>query len=666
MLKGKGMFIWEIQNCDGGNAQQIVARARAAGLTHVQVKIADGRDRYPYEDQYDTMLVATIAALQNAGITVWGWQFVYGRDRYNTDVRTAVEEADIAADRVQALGLAGFAVDLEETGNPVWTWHGDEVDCRNYMTRLRERLGSDFPIAACSHRFPRTYQWTEEWQRLWNEFMPRCNYAMPQVYWLQAHNAADQLQTSYDQYRQLWPHLTYVPVGAAYYEGWANWTATPEEVRQFLQKARELNMPAASFWSWQHARNDPHNPDYPGTELWDAIAAFDWPVEPVELPVRLMYVTARLGLNLRDGPFPGDDHWVAGILIPYGSSLTAIGNPTTPPDAQGYRYQQVRAADGREGWVVYSAGNEVYLSDTEPPPPPSLLIGLHDEPGGHWMRNQGMRGVCLVPRAVQTQPTTINCLNLAHAGIKVLVRLNWGWADGTGTVPPPEHEDAWVDAIIATIAASRDKGVWGWIIGNEVNNPVEWPGGYPNPTYMVSPAYYVRLYNRIWMGVQVNDLIAPVPLDPYNVVAQQFGQPADPRDWAQYIYAHIAGADFLALHTKTQGNDPAECWSDATFTDWPLIGRFLHLRTIEDQLGWVSARLRGKRVYVTEVNPQRRDADSLGWEPGNAEWVCQACAYLRTQPLAGAAFYRYQRAGDQAPFGLDNKPVILAAIKEEA
>jgi hypothetical protein len=254
MLKGKGMFIWEIQNCDGGNAQQIVARARAAGLTHVQVKIADGRDRYPYEDQHDTMLVATIAALQNAGFTVWGWQFVYGRDPHNPHVRTAVEEADTAADRVQALGLTGFAVDLEETGVPVRTWHGDEVDCRNYMTRLRERLGPDFSIAACSHRFPRTYQWTPAWQRLWNEFMPRCNYAMPQVYWVQAHNSAEQLQTSYDQYRQLWPHLTYVPVGAAYGEG--GWTATPEEVRQFLQKARALNLPAVSFWSWQNARND--------------------------------------------------------------------------------------------------------------------------------------------------------------------------------------------------------------------------------------------------------------------------------------------------------------------------------------------------------------------------------------------------------------------------
>ena len=195
MLKGKGMFIWKVQHCDGGNAQQIVAHARAAGLTHVQVKVADGVWSFP-DAQYEGLTVAAIRALQQAGFTVWGWQFVYGRDPHNPDVRTVVEEADIAADRVQALGLTGFAVDLEETGHSVRTWHGDEVDCRDYMTRLRERLGHDFPIAACSHRFPHTYQWTEVWQRLWSEFMPRCNYAMPQVYWLQDHNAAEQLQTS--------------------------------------------------------------------------------------------------------------------------------------------------------------------------------------------------------------------------------------------------------------------------------------------------------------------------------------------------------------------------------------------------------------------------------------------------------------------------------------
>jgi lysozyme len=299
-------------------------------------------------------------------------------------------------------------------------------------------------------------------------------------------------------------------------------------------------------------------------------------------------------------------------------------------------------------------------------PQPQPLIGLHDEVGGEWMCSQGMRGVCLMHRIVQTQPITINCLNLSLSGVKVLVRLNWGYADGTGTVPPPQHKDAWVNAVVTTIAASRDKGVWGWIIGNEVNNPVEWPGGYPHPSHVVSPAYYVELYNRIWWGVQVDDLIAPVPLDPYNAKAHEFGQAADPRDWAQYIYAHIDGADFLAIHAKTQGNDPAECWSDAQFTDWPLTGRFLHLRTVEDQLSWVPAHRWGRGAYITELNPQRRADGKLGWEPDNTQWVHQACAYLRTQPVAGMAFYRYQRAGDQAGFGLDNKAAILQTIRAEA
>jgi hypothetical protein len=149
-------------------------------------------------------------------------------------------------------------------------------------------------------------------------------------------------------------------------------------------------------------------------------------------------------------------------------------------------------------------------------------------------------------------------------------------------------------------------------------------------------------------------------------VAREFGQPGDPRDWAQYIYTHIDGADFLALHAKTQTNDPAECHSDVKFTDAPLIGRFLHLRTIEDQLKWIPTSLWDKEIYVTEVNPQRRSAYSLGWEPGNAEWVRQAQVYLRTQPVDGAVYYRYARAGDQAGFGLDHRPAILQAIQEEA
>jgi len=40
--------------------------------------------------------------------------------------------------------------------------------------------------------------------------------------------------------------------------------------------------------------------------------------------------------------------------------------------------------------------------------------------------------------------------------------------------------------------------------------------------------------------------------------------------------------------------------------------------------------------------------------------------FRKERPVAGVIFYRYERAGNQAPFSLEDKPAILAAIREEA
>ena len=296
-----------------------------------------------------------------------------------------------------------------------------------------------------------------------------------------------------------------------------------------------------------------------------------------------------------------------------------------------------------------------------------LLIGLHDTTGGTWMAENNVPGLCLAHHIVQQSSITIDYTELEMFNIRVLTRLNYGYADGTGTVPHAQDKVAWIEAMAQTIARSR--GVAGFIIGNEVNNPAEWPGGYPHPAYRVSPEYYTTLYNTVYQRARelgASAPIAPAALDPYNVVAGQFGQPADPRDWAQFIYNYARGIDFIALHAKTQTNDPNECASYAKFTDWPLQDRYLHLRTVEDQLSWIPARYQDRPIYITELNPQFRAPGQTGWMPDNAEWVRQAISYLATQPLEGAIFYRFDRAGDQAPFGLADKPAILDAIREQA
>lgn len=292
-----------------------------------------------------------------------------------------------------------------------------------------------------------------------------------------------------------------------------------------------------------------------------------------------------------------------------------------------------------------------------PNPQEPLLIGMHDEPGGEWLKEKNLEGCCLVLAQIQRHGRV---LDMRHLNNPVIARVDWGYADGSGSLPLPGYANAWVDAVVNTINSS--KGICGWIIGNEVNNPAEWPGSYPNPYLVVSPEYYIDLYNCIVDKVEAP--IAPFAIDPYNVVAQEFGQPGDPKEWARRVYANANRYDFIALHAKTQTNAPQECWSSAVFSHPPLVGRFHHLRTIEDQLSWVPEK---RTAYITELNPQLRSDGTMGWEKNNAEWIPEALSYVRTIPeVRGVMFYRYELAGGgQEGFALCNKPTILDAIERE-
>jgi hypothetical protein len=49
---------------------------------------------------------------------------------------------------------------------------------------------------------------------------------------------------------------------------------TPDEIKRFLTKARDLGLTGANAWSWDFASR----PLY--TDLWDAVASFHWPPTP--------------------------------------------------------------------------------------------------------------------------------------------------------------------------------------------------------------------------------------------------------------------------------------------------------------------------------------------------------------------------------------------------
>ena len=307
-------------------------------------------------------------------------------------------------------------------------------------------------------------------------------------------------------------------------------------------------------------------------------------------------------------------------------------------------------------------------------PKVQLLAGLHDRAGGQWMKDNGIKGVCLALVQVQDQPVLLDFSDLANAGITVLLRIGYGYADGTGTIAPPDRLATFEDAVAQTL--NNATGVTATHYCNEINNASEAPGwnprvNAPGPNYFaLTPDYYIQSYNRLWYKIRTDVKLGPAPLDPY------YGPPfpylafsSNNREWWRAILSGIAGADALFLHGKTQDNDSKNIRSDVRFGGEPLTWQYLHFRTIETALSEVPDRFKTLPVYVTEANPQRKANGSPGWEAGNTQWVTECVSYLQawnanvgTQPIIGAVFYRW--ANDE--WALADRPRILNQIKIEA
>lgn len=265
-LQGKGFYLWQIRRTEGGSPAAIANLAVQAGLTHVLIKIADGDNAYNLDPNTGADLVpAVLNALRDRNIAVWGWHYVYGYDPQ--------AEADIAIQRIQGLGVEGYIIDAESQ----YEEPGRATAARTFMSRLRAALPT-FPIALSSFRYP-TFHPNFPWQA----FLEQVDINMPQVYWVAAHNPGDQLTRCLREFEAITPFRPIIPTGSAYLQG--DWQPTPAEMVEFMDTARDLNMAAANFWEWAHTRL--YLP-----ACWNAIAAYDWPVDPSSQDIVPRYIAA--------------------------------------------------------------------------------------------------------------------------------------------------------------------------------------------------------------------------------------------------------------------------------------------------------------------------------------------------------------------------------------
>ena len=271
-LSGKGMMIWQIPNCESGNVTTIASMAASAGFSYVMIKIADGPYAY---SKNASLLPSLVTALRAQGIGVWGWHYVYGSNPSG--------EASIAISQMKKYNMDGYIIDAESEFEST----SMKSAAATYISALRAGLPST-PIALCSFRWPSyhpTFPWTT--------FLPYCNYNMPQVYWMSAHNPAYQLEKSYNEFKALAPNVPMVPTGPAFYE--SSWSPTSAEVTAFLNEAKTLGMTAAHFFSWDDCRKN-----LPG--VWTTIANYSWPsttpVTPVIKDITQNYIDALNSKNL--------------------------------------------------------------------------------------------------------------------------------------------------------------------------------------------------------------------------------------------------------------------------------------------------------------------------------------------------------------------------------
>ena len=276
-LKGKGIWIWKTTNCESGDLDVIVARAKSAGFTHVVLKIADGDDAYQIWERRDTAL-ELIPKLRQAGLDVWGWNYIYGDPPARDAGKQKYWELEAVGNvkRIKQLipaGLQGFVIDAEREYETILDRHNKAAA---YMKIMRDNL-PDLPLALAAWKFPSVHRGFA-----WNSFRARIDLDMPQVYWIGAHNSVAQLDRSSQEFSALAPKLTFIPIGPTFFEH--DWRPTAQDLVDFIKRCAALGFPGANFWAWDHLGlrgNEAHNPRKLNfTAEWDAIASFQWPGTP--------------------------------------------------------------------------------------------------------------------------------------------------------------------------------------------------------------------------------------------------------------------------------------------------------------------------------------------------------------------------------------------------
>ncbi len=215
----QGMWIWYVDQSQGGSVPAIVAQARRNGVGTVYIKAGDGTTRW---GQFDSTLVDE---LHRGGLKVCAWQFVYGD--------APVAEAQVGAEAV-ADGADCLVIDAEAQ------YEGRYAAADLYLSTLRAAIGANFPLSLAG--FP------------YVDYHPAFPYSVflgpggatvnqPQMYWKAIGTSVRQVFAHTYLYNRLWGRPIF-PIGQTY-------EAPGRGPLRLFRRYSASYGTVPSWWDWQ-------------------------------------------------------------------------------------------------------------------------------------------------------------------------------------------------------------------------------------------------------------------------------------------------------------------------------------------------------------------------------------------------------------------------------
>lgn len=244
---GKGMWFHKLEQAQA-SPEEIVAHARAAGLTHVYVRTGSSKMGFYAQGDLDRILPAAHAA----GLKVVGWDFPYLDDPV-ADAGRAL--AAISYSTPDGHRIDAFSADIETPSEGV-NLGRERVE--QYVQALRYAAGPGYPLigtvpnACLNESFP------------YREVAQAFDALAPMVYWITRDPAAD-VACNIEKLAGF--GIPVLPVGQAYDPAIDNPVLTDlvptyDDLASFLTEAERRDVPGVSFWAWHTAT----------PEMWQAIA----------------------------------------------------------------------------------------------------------------------------------------------------------------------------------------------------------------------------------------------------------------------------------------------------------------------------------------------------------------------------------------------------------